>query len=530
MTEIRSPQAQQSAASQQTILLAAKGGGITFGGKLIGYATLFVSGIVLARFLGAEQYGLYNLAGTTLTLMTGIAMLGLNTAMLRYVPIYQNRGQADRLAGTLLIGLSVPLAVAVLVGLVVFFFAEQIAVGVFRETGLAPALRIAAIGIPFHTLSMSARRATQAFKKMRYGVIAQDIVMNLSKLALVVGIALMVGLSAVQAMAAYVVSIAIAAGLLLYFLNKLTPLRQIVRSTQLNLKEMFVFALPVYASRLLAAFSINIQTLLLGALDTAVAVGVFTVASRVSMVGSMFRVSMVMMAMPIVSELHSAGKRAQLGYFYQTMTKWIFTFNLPVFLVIVLFAKPILSIFGQDFAGGTWVLIILSGGVLINAATGICRVMLVMPGYTWLSTLNSVFTLTLTIALNVILVPQLGEVGAAISGAVAMSILNIARVVEVFGLLKLQPYNATFLKPLAAGLFAWGSTWFLLTGALTRINMVWGALLGSLFLGLVYVAGVWLLGLSDDDRFVLARLFGRLKKLMPAAVPFFNNHHSGDTF
>jgi len=173
-------------------------------------------------------------------------------------------------------------------------------------------------------------------------------------------------------------------------------------------------------------------------------------------------------------------------------------------------------------------LIILSGGVLINAATGICGVMIVMTGYTWLSTINSVLALAITIALNLILVPTLGEVGAAISGAVAMSVLNIVRVIEVFGLLRLQPYNTTFLKPLAAGLFAWGSTWFLLTGALTRINMVWGALLGSLFLGLVYVVGVLLLGLSDDDRFVLARLFGRLKKLMPAALPFFNNHHSGD--
>jgi len=521
----QSPQAQQSAASTQTILLAAKGGGITFAGKLISYATMFVSGIVLARFLGAEQYGLYSLAGTALVLMTGIAMLGLNTATLRYVPMYQSQKKDDLLAGTLLIGLTVPLLVAILVGFVIFLFADPLSARIFHEPGLAPILRVAAIGIPFHTLSMGARKATQAFKAMRYGVIAQDIVMNLSKLALVVGIALMVGLSAVQAMAAYIVSIAVAAGLLMYFLNKLIPLTVIVRSARFNVKEMFVFSLPVYASQLLSTFSINIQTLLLGALGTAASVGIFTVASRVSMVGDMFRVSIVLMAMPIVSELHSQGKRAQLGHFYQTMTKWIFIVNLPVFLVTVLFAKPILSIFGQDFAGGTWVLIILSGGILINAATGICGVMIVMTGYTWLTTLNSILALGITIVLNLILVPEMGEVGAAIAGVVAMSILNIVRVIETFGLLRLQPYNITFLKPLAAGLLALGGTWFLTIGVLSRLDIVWEAVIGILFLGSVYMIGIVLLGLSDEDRIVLSRVFGRLHRLLPALIPF----NSGDS-
>lgn len=70
------------------ILTAAKGSGITFIGTLFEYVGRFVLGILLARFMGADQYGLYSLALTTQSILVGIVLLGLGASVVRYVSLH----------------------------------------------------------------------------------------------------------------------------------------------------------------------------------------------------------------------------------------------------------------------------------------------------------------------------------------------------------------------------------------------------------------------------------------------------------
>ena len=115
--------------------------------------------------------------------------------------------------------------------------------------------------------------------------------------------------------------------------------------------------------------------------------------------------------MPFVSELYDRGDRSQLAHFYQLVTKWIFAFNLPFFIIILLFSRPLLSIFGEEFTSGSLVLIILACSSLFDAATGINSVMISMSGNTWLNTVNSVVVLVLRLTLAFTLIPTYGAVG-----------------------------------------------------------------------------------------------------------------------
>ena len=53
-----SSEAFQQRSSEHNMLLAAKGGGITFAGKLFTFGCRLIITFLLARMLGAEQYGL----------------------------------------------------------------------------------------------------------------------------------------------------------------------------------------------------------------------------------------------------------------------------------------------------------------------------------------------------------------------------------------------------------------------------------------------------------------------------------------
>src|SRR5438093_9654770 len=70
---------------EREVLQVAKGGGITFVGKLVTLATRFATAFVLARLLGARQDGLYNLSGDALWIAAGVARPGFDIALVPYV-------------------------------------------------------------------------------------------------------------------------------------------------------------------------------------------------------------------------------------------------------------------------------------------------------------------------------------------------------------------------------------------------------------------------------------------------------------
>ncbi len=123
---------------------------------------------------------------------------------------------------------------------------------------------------------------------------------------------------------------------------------------------------------------VTFQRIVLGFLGLATGVGVYTAASRFSVIGSMFYLSIGAISTPIIADLHSQAKTTQMKAYYQTTTRWMMMFNLPVFLTSVLFAKPMLSIFGDDFTTGATSMMILAFGTLAYTCTGTwCQ----YPGY-----------------------------------------------------------------------------------------------------------------------------------------------------
>lgn len=502
------PETLQSRAPNKNVLLAAKGGGITFAGKLFTYICRFVITLLLARLLGAEQYGLYNLALTAITVTAALAAFGLDSALVRYIAMFARRRDDAGLWGVLQIGLSVTTILSVLLSAGLFILAEPIAQGIFHEPRLAPLLRVAGLIVPFLTLSNTIAAATQGFKRMQYATIARDILQPLLRLTLVVGLTL-VGMSAAGAVAVFGIAVGAASLLLLYFLNKLFLLRRPLREGRRDTHEVLRFSIPVFLSDLMTTFRENIQTLILGALNTATSVGIFAVVNQINMVGSMFQSAIATASRPIISELYDQGEWQQMGRMYQTTTKWTFTVNLPLFLTAVLFSEPILSIFGKSFVAGSTALALLAWAIMADISTGMCGIILDMTGHTTLKLVNAITRLVLSLVLSFLLIPPWGVVGAAAATLIVVAFVNLLRLLQVFFLFRYLPYNKSFAKPLAAGVATLSvvllvSRWFPDQGGIasTASQVV--------ILFVVYTATILLLGLSAEDRAVLGHLRKRM--------------------
>ena len=108
---------------------------------------------MLARILGADDYGLYVLSVSAAAIFAGLSGLGLDDAMIRYVAILSGRRDQPGVLGTIRIGVGVSTVAGIVMGAVLFVLARPIAESVFSEPRLTHMLQLLAFVAPFLTVS-----------------------------------------------------------------------------------------------------------------------------------------------------------------------------------------------------------------------------------------------------------------------------------------------------------------------------------------------------------------------------------------
>jgi O-antigen/teichoic acid export membrane protein len=493
------------------ILVTARGSGVLAAGSFVEFATRFVIAFLLARSLGAGDYGLYVLAISAATLFAGISLLGLDDAMVRYVAILSGRRDTPGVRGTIQLGLGVAAATGAALGAVLYLGAEPIATGLFDEPRLTRLLQLVALAVPFLSISNVLAGTARGFHRMDIAALAENVVQSGVRLGLLAAIFLVGGLSTATAVVVFGIADVAATITMITLLHRHFPLESRGQPVRRDGKAVFRFALPLWFSGMLRQFRRNIEALLLGATGPAANVGVFAVVNKVNLVGHVWLLSILVAVKPTMAQLHDRGDRAELARVYTATTRWSLSLALPCVIAMVLYREPILATFGMSFTAGSTALVILAMAELANAGTGTCGPMLDMTGHTRLKVANSVLWTGLLIGSGIVLIPRWGVVGAATASLVAIAAVNLLTVAELWALEHLVPYDRTFWKPLVAGAGAWA------TGlALGRLMPFGSDLAPAILQGIVVVAAfaglIWLFGLSPDDRLVLDRVRGAVAR------------------
>ena len=498
---------------RRNIAQTAVGGALIAVGRSFTLVSRFIIGLLLARMLGAEQYGLYNLALTAATLASGVAVLGLDSGLVRYVAMFVARRDERSLLGALQLGVGLPAILSLFLAAALAALADPIARDLFHEPQLASLLHLASIAVPLLVLTDVLAAATRGFKQMRHMVISQHIAQPIVRTAAVLALALTIGLTPARAVAAFILAGVATVVLLFYFLNGQFSLRRPISLSRGTTREVMSFSVPVYLSDLLGTFSGSIQIVALGTLASIANVGIFAVAANVNMVGKLMRSAVTLSAMPVIAELYDRSDRLGLARFYQLIARWTITLTLPSFLVVLLFPRTLLSIFGESFVAGSEVLVILTVANLLYVSTSVCGTMLDMTGHTRLKLANSVASIALTIGLSLALIPGFGIVGAALAGLIDTAIIGVLELVEVLVVVRLFPYDASFLKPVLAGLLSVGAVI-----AVAPLMAGWPDPAQLVAQGAALVAAygclIFALGLEPEDRMLLGRLIGRAKAVL----------------
>ena len=194
-----------------------------------------------------------------------------------------------------------------------------------------------------------------------------------------------------------------------------------------------------------------VDIVMLGILSNATDVGMYHPIDRTAGLVRMILFAFAGIFAPIFSENYFKKNIVGMKESYQSSSKYILTFSLPVFIFLFIFASPMLSLFGSEFQNAVALKILLTG-IFVQTIFGLGSSTLSMSGNTTFNLINVSIALILNVALNYILIPQYGIIGAALSTAIALFILSILRFIENILILNLNLFSVKLLKPALSGI------------------------------------------------------------------------------
>ena len=486
----------------------AKNAGIGAGSLLIANLISYLSSILVTRVVGAKFYGVFYLANTILMLGGLLASLGLNQGVLRYVSLYSGQGDSARIKGTVLFGVKVTLIVSLLLTFAIFALSPLLSQKVFHKADLALALRILIIVLPFSTLTTIFLSSLQGLRFIKYNVLVDNILRPLSRLVLLVTFFL-AGWRFLGLLWATAFSIFFGFLLAYYFLKKNCSSLGEKTEAIFEKSQIVRFSTPLFFEGFLNYAISATPILMLGYFGSSTDVGIYGIGMKLGLLVILPLNSINIIFAPTISNLYGRHEHEALERLFKTVTKWIFTISLAAFLIIILFAKPILSIFGKSFIPGANALYVIVLGQLVNASVGSVGFMLMMTGRPKMNLLNSGILCGLTIGLSYMLIPKYGIVGAAIATAFSIAFVNILRLIEVYYFERIHPYKRSFIKPLISGTLSTLVLSILGIFFPYSSSLFFSAGFGVVFLG-SFIGFLILFRLESEDKYILKLIGKRL--------------------
>ncbi len=486
--------------------------GIHFAGTIFALATGYLFKVYVARVLGAEDLGLYALGATLIGFLGIFNTLGLPQSAVRFVASYRAAGKFKELHALLWRGAGLLLVANVVLVIALLTFGRLIAVRFYHSPALVRYLPLFALIMLFAVLSGFYGKVLAGYRDIKLRTwIVNFVGTPLNMIFAVVLISLGLGLRGY--LIAQVLSGAIVCACLFVAVWNFTPVEARLLEQRGSNPENVVwsFSATMVGIGLLEFLMSQVDKVALGFYLGARQVGIYSVAAALVAYVPLVLSSINQIFAPTISDLHTRGQISMLGRLFQSLTKWATGLTLPLAMVVIVFAHPLMGIFGRDFERGWPILIIGTLGQLVNCGVGSVGYLLLMSG-------NEKRLIRVQTAMAVVMVvccasfvPIFGILGAAAAAAITNVGVNFWNLLEVRKTLGISPYNRGYLRLLPPTLVS-----LAVVLLLNRYSFVfrhnWVAVGVSFIAAYGVFAGVLLLvGLQADDRLIAAAIWSRMR-------------------
>ncbi|OVE84799.1 flippase [Natronolimnobius baerhuensis] len=489
----------------------ARQGSITFIGNVVNGVFGFAIVMLMTRFVSPSVYGLFVLATSVILFMQVFANLGLPLAIDYFVPQYLDEGEHGKAKGVIV---QVTATVLVTSSLVAFAIAAGSGFigNLFQEPAMQIALLLLSVTIPMLAIYNVLLTSYYSIKKLQYRVIMRDLVRPSVRFAVTAGF-LLAGFGLLGLIGGYVIGlfVAITIGTAIFVSKAWTLL-----TADLELvapKPLVTYSVPLAMTSVVFVLMGNVDYFVLGYFLDSDDVGIYRVGY---MLGSGLMIifnSLSPVFKPLIAETRDDIDLVEQRF--RIMARWIAGITLPITIILSLGASSYLAVlYTPQYAAANLVVVLLCGAFLFNVTFGGPDGSLLQGmGYSRFVFANTIVLFGANFIVSITLVPIFGMEGAAIGSAVALVLVGLLTLAEIYYLDGIHPFTRDFAKIVVSGVPA------TVAGApvvyLLESDLLVVAALPVVVIGVYVLSLIAMDAFTEDDARMAAEFSPTLEKWLP---------------
>ena len=389
--------------------------------RAVSAAILYLTQIVLARWMGRAEYGIYVAVWTMVLVLGGTGNLGLSTAIIRLLPELREKGDIARARGLVRFGRLMALAAGTVIavaGLAVLRLIPEVVTAPY----MLPVF-LALVCVPLVALSDIHDGVGRGAGWIGIALLPPYVLRPLLVLlAMVVAHETGWPMTAETAAGAAIIATWVAAAVQTVLVERRLRATLGSGTAAIEARTWTAIALPLLALSFSELVLQTADVLIMSRYLAPAEVAVYFAASKTMSLVMFVHYAVGSAVANRFSTLNTRGDRAELVAFVGDAVRWTFWPSLAVAGSLLLLGLPLLWLFGPEFTAGYPLMFVLAVGFLGRAAMGPSEFLLGMLGEHRTCAAIAATAAGSSIGLNFLLVPPLGSMGAAIATATAMLI------------------------------------------------------------------------------------------------------------
>ncbi len=409
-----------------------RGSSLLLIGRTLSLGVNFLTQVLIVRYLAKEDYGAFAYGLSIVALGQMIITLGLDRGISRFLAIYDETEDHDRLLGTLVgvTGLIFLLGSILVVG---FYLLQATAA---RSLGTSPAalqlLLILILLAPVQAFDALLTGLLTVFANPR-SIFFRKYVLA-PALRLLVVVLLILGQSGVWFLAlGYVAAGVVGIGLQVVILWQVLKRRgtlERLRQAQLRIpfRAILVFTIPLVTTDIVYAFMNTSDAILLEHFKNLDAVAAWRVVQPAAGLNLVVMQSFALLFTPAAARLFARRDRAGVGDLYWRTAIWMAVISFPLFLVTFSLADVVTTtLYGARYADSAIYMALLSLGYYFSTALGFNGLTMRIFGAGKFVVVVNLLSAVVNVVLNLLLIPPFGALGAAIGTSLTLIAFNVLK-------------------------------------------------------------------------------------------------------
>jgi O-antigen/teichoic acid export membrane protein len=321
-----------------------RGSAIVLAGTMGRMLILFITEVIAARLLLPEKYGLITWGLFVVNLLSLVTGLGLNTAIRRYVALYEEERDHQSSVGVIRVSIFLSSIGGLVGGVLLFIGAAWVARHIMGDEREIPILVTLALALPLWNLQKAILAVFSGFKLPSNKVLIEDLLMPIGFLVVVV-LAWTMDWKEIPIargyVAVYLLSVVIGAVLV----RTKTPYSKIRwEIPNYRTGKILAFSWPLIFTEPLGKLTGLVDIIIIGSLSTAYDVGTYRVASDLAATMSLVLMSFGFLYLPVISGFVATGDKVSWQDLNARVARWSMLLTFPVFATLFCFPREIINI------------------------------------------------------------------------------------------------------------------------------------------------------------------------------------------